>query len=248
MAAVQSLRPSLRPRSITDRVYDVAMVRALITRDAMTKVPKTCVAHELEILDAIFGEENIRPLPHDPTMLPTELVVDGETLTGEAAIRAALRRKVTAAGEYGRLAQCYGTMPETQTLWVAHVFGPDFRDPRFQAALELAERYEPQIQGIDYSEEGGIVSRLDYGEVISDPGRQPVLERLREANPEAFLHGARGEAPDPAAPPAVETMTKEAIVGELAARAVKFDARAGKGDLADLLIEARAQDDLPEEA
>lgn len=243
-----AVRPDLRPRTTSDRHFRPAMVMLIITRDSLNKIPKRCLAHETEILEAIFGPENVKAVPHDPTMLPTVVTIDGERLEGEAAVRASLRRTVLASAEYGRLAQCYGTMPESKELWVQHVFGADYRSARFQEALEAAEAYEPVISGLDIEAMGGVVERVDYRRVQADPGKQPVLDRLREQHPDAFVHGAKGEAPDPSAPPPLASMTKAQMVGELSALGVAFDPSSTKADLADVLEEARARAEIGEDA
>lgn len=240
-------RPNLRPRITSDRHFRPAMVMLVITRDSLNKIPKRCLAHEMEILEAIFGPENVNAVPHDPTMLPTVAIVDGERLEGEAAQRASLRRTVLASAEFGRLAQCYGIMPESRELWVNHVFGADFRSARFQEALEAAEAYEPVISGLDIEARGGTVEPVDYHRVKADPGRQPALDKLRDQHPDAFERTPTPVEPEQEGPPPIVGMTKAQMVGELTTLAVRFDPAATKADLADVLEEARARAELGED-
>lgn len=252
-AALSPLSP-LAPASTADRTFYPAMVMVLITRDAMEKIAKRVLGHELEILHAMYGEENITFLPHDPTMLPRTMVVDGERLEGHDAQMASLRRRISAAAEYGRLTQAYGAMPDSQETWVHHVFGASFHDQRFLAALQRAEDYDPVIQEVDWSVGALELHPLNYGAVRPKPGTQPYLDRIRADDPDSFVHGPQDAASTPAAgdeakPPLtpLADMTKALIVGELTTRQVSFDPAATKADLADVLEEARAQADLDSE-
>lgn len=84
----------------------VAAVTALVERDATTTLPVTVAAHELEVVKAVFGEEN----------------VTGETPAGETVINL--------AEEPGRLERRYGADAVIAT------FGANFKGAITKAVTE----------------------------------------------------------------------------------------------------------------
>lgn len=119
-----------------------------VKRDQTTATPRIVWAHELPILEAIFGEGNVDLI--DPSTMdegysskqsaallpfnkkqdtirkPSEVAGIGFVFTGDAQ------------GEYERLASVYGYHPEVKQPWVENVYGR-FQTRDFERILGLAD-------------------------------------------------------------------------------------------------------------
>lgn len=76
--------------SEVEKKMQVACVDLMVTRDSMTHVPITVPAHEVEVLMALHGQENVRVLESSPGATEIDPDAEGERLTqkyGEGLIR-----------------------------------------------------------------------------------------------------------------------------------------------------------------
>lgn len=125
-------RPKAAPDAILSR-----RVLVNVKRDQTTSTPRVVWAHEIPILEGIFGEGNapvvdVKTLDEGYSAKPTpDLLVHNKT-------QDVTRRPSESLGigwvfiddpraEYDRLAECYGMHPEVKQPWVENVYG------RFQA-------------------------------------------------------------------------------------------------------------------
>ena len=124
--------------------------RALVNifRDAMTLTPRVVWQHEIPILEAVFGEGNVRPveaavmdesfnpkpsadlLPfnkvQDAIQRPSETASIGYAFIGDAQ------------SEYNRLVSVYGRHSEVNVSMAEHVYGR-FQEGRFESVVGKAE-------------------------------------------------------------------------------------------------------------
>jgi hypothetical protein len=75
----------------------VATVTLMVTRDSMTRLPVTVPAHELEVMQALHGTENVQELDEKPAPVMLDPATEGERLQQK----------------YGRglIAELYGAAP-----------------------------------------------------------------------------------------------------------------------------------------
>jgi hypothetical protein len=59
----------------------VAGVRLMVTRDSMTRLPVTVPAHEVEIMQALHGQENVQVLDEKTGPIGIDPEFEGERLT-----------------------------------------------------------------------------------------------------------------------------------------------------------------------
>lgn len=62
---------------------NVTLVSATITRDAMTRLPVSIPAHELEIVRTIFGEDNVQVHSEDAGSVELDPAEEGARLVGK---------------------------------------------------------------------------------------------------------------------------------------------------------------------
>lgn len=61
----------------------VRLITATVTRDAMTRLPTTVPAHELDILMSTFGEDNVEITDEDAGEIEIDPAAEGERLAGK---------------------------------------------------------------------------------------------------------------------------------------------------------------------
>ena len=62
------------------KAITVALVALTITRDAMTRLPSTVVAHEVEVVKTVFGEDNVVVQDDEAGTLEVDPKEEGERL------------------------------------------------------------------------------------------------------------------------------------------------------------------------
>jgi hypothetical protein len=164
--------------------------RVLVTihRDATTITPRVVWQHELPILEAVFGEGNVRPvepksldegfakkispelLPfnkqQDPVLPPSETARVGYVFIGDPR------------AEYDRLAQVYGKHPEVNESFAEHVYGR-FQSGDFARIVGRPEVEDlPEQQLRDLAKEHGYLPIVS--EKSSDADKQKASDMQRE--------------------------------------------------------------------
>lgn len=61
----------------------ITLVTATVTRDAMTHLPTHIPAHELPIVQAIFGEDNVQVTSEDAGTVELDPAEEGQRLVGK---------------------------------------------------------------------------------------------------------------------------------------------------------------------
>jgi hypothetical protein len=62
---------------------NVTLVSALISRDAMTRLPVDIPAHEVEIVKTVFGEDNVQVTNEDAGSVELEASEEGQRLVAK---------------------------------------------------------------------------------------------------------------------------------------------------------------------
>jgi hypothetical protein len=131
-----------------------------IKRDQTTATPRVVWAHEVPILEAIWGEGNVQsvePETLDEGFSPKAAA----SMLVHNRVQDAFRRPSQSLGlgwvfcedartEYDRLASCYGMHPEVKQTWVENVFGR-FQGGGFQTMVarpELEDLPEDQLRAM----------------------------------------------------------------------------------------------------